>query len=186
VSFSFSSALNNLVGNTPGANVSNVVQCLNDLKTYMNGNIDATNLANQAVTNAKIANQAVSTNQIFPASITADKLNAAPGQQAWQTVAFAVGSWSGSVAYFKDSLGLVHLRSDVLTLNSGGTISGGTTLFTLPVGYRPGNSQVFVISAGGAAGNGCTITSAGVVTTANGQADGNTLAFAGVHFRAEN
>jgi hypothetical protein len=45
--FSFTgAALNNLVGNTPGANVSNLVTLLNDLKTFINGgNLDDTNLA---------------------------------------------------------------------------------------------------------------------------------------------
>jgi len=44
--FAYSSALNNLVGNTPGANVSSLVQCLNDLKTFLNSpNLDSTNIA---------------------------------------------------------------------------------------------------------------------------------------------
>lgn len=39
-------AFSNLVGGTPGANVSNLVQLLNDLKTFLNGaNLDATNIA---------------------------------------------------------------------------------------------------------------------------------------------
>jgi hypothetical protein len=39
-------ALANLVGNTPGANVSNLVTLYNDLKTFINGgNLDFTNLA---------------------------------------------------------------------------------------------------------------------------------------------
>lgn len=45
--FSFTgSALSNLNGNTPGANVSNLVTLLNDLKTFLNApNLDFTNLA---------------------------------------------------------------------------------------------------------------------------------------------
>lgn len=44
--FNFSAAINNLVGNTPGANVANLVQVLNDIKTFLNGgNLDYSNLA---------------------------------------------------------------------------------------------------------------------------------------------
>jgi hypothetical protein len=40
------SALSNLVGNTPGANVSNLVTMYNDIKTFLNGaNLDGTNIA---------------------------------------------------------------------------------------------------------------------------------------------
>jgi len=62
-------------------------------------------------------------------------------QQAWQTPTL-LNSWAnygGSynpAGYFKDSMGIVHLR---------GLVRSGTasTIFTLPVGYRPDYRQLF-------------------------------------------
>ena len=38
--------------------------------------------------------------------------------------------------YFKDEFGIVHLSGDIIS----GAIAVGTTLLTLPVGYRPRNN----------------------------------------------
>lgn len=48
-------------------------------------------------------------------------------------------------AYFKDQLGIVHLRGAVKNI-SNAQVNGGTLfyLFKLPVGYRPANWEVFV------------------------------------------
>lgn len=93
----------------------------------LNGNVDSANLANNAVITSKLANNAV----------TAVKIET---QQAWQAVVYANGwadydatEWFGG-QYYKDSLGIVHLRGLLRT----GTVTSGTTMFTLPAGYRPG------------------------------------------------
>ena len=49
------------------------------------------------------------------------------------------GGLSAPAGYHKDALGYVHLRGDIKS----GTTTPFTTLFTLPVGYRP----AFVINA---------------------------------------
>lgn len=71
-------------------------------------------------------------------ALTAAKMAAVPaGQQAWQAPTL-LNSWTNygggfsEAAYYKDSLGMVHLRGMV----RGGAI--GSNAFVLPVGYRPG------------------------------------------------
>lgn len=79
-------------------------------------------------------------------ALTAAKMTAVPaGQQAWQAPTLLNGwtnydatTWD-PVGYMKDSLGFVHLRGFV----KGGTISTGTIVFKLPVGYRPEKSSYF-------------------------------------------
>lgn len=43
-------------------------------------------------------------------------------------------------SYFKDSFGVVHLAGMI----SGGTTTAGTGLFTLPEGYRPSKTEIFL------------------------------------------
>ena len=65
-------------------------------------------------------------------------------QEAWQTPTF-LNSWVNyentynPAGYFKDSLGIVHLRG----LVKNGT--NNTTIFTLPVGYRPSNRELLTV-----------------------------------------
>ena len=65
-------------------------------------------------------------------------------QELWQTPTFQ-NSWVNyensynPAGYFKDSLGIVHLRGLV---RSG---TNNTTIFTLPVGYRPSNRELQTI-----------------------------------------
>ncbi|MBC1224977.1 hypothetical protein GNF10_16985 [Nostoc sp. UCD121] len=65
-------------------------------------------------------------------------------QELWQTPTFQ-NNWVNydntynPVGYFKDSLGIVHLRGLV---RSG---TNNTTIFTLPVGYRPSNRELQAI-----------------------------------------
>lgn len=62
-------------------------------------------------------------------------------QEAWQNVAankfqsgwVNYGHSYNPAGYFKDSLGIVHLRG----LVKNGTVGGNATIFTLPTGYRP-------------------------------------------------
>ena len=70
-------------------------------------------------------------------------------QQAWQTPTFQnawvnYGGVYNPAGYFKDSLGIVHLRGLVKT----GTIA--TAVFTLPAGYRPAYRQLMVSISNGA------------------------------------
>jgi len=64
-------------------------------------------------------------------------------QEGWQTPTFQNG-WENysteynSAAYFKDSLGVIHLRG--LVKNGSGTI------FTLPQGYRPARRELFGVA----------------------------------------
>lgn len=70
------------------------------------------------------------------------------------------GAYSGT-AYWKDALGNVW----VYLAATGGT--NGTTVFTLPAGYRPGRQFVFTSYVGTTAGYGIVATS-GTVTPAGG------------------
>lgn len=74
----------------------------------------------------------------------------------WQNVAFQ-GSWvnfdaSGSsfddCAFMKDAMGFIHLRG----ITKSGTVGVGTPIFTLPVGFRPGQQKHFVIISNDALG----------------------------------
>lgn len=109
-------------------------------------------------------------------------------EQAWQTIALAGGPTYSptTLAYFKDSLGMVHLRGDLITL-SVANASAGATLCTLPAGYRPVSTQGFTLAnLISNAVTPITITSAGVVATVNGLTAGLSYSFGLVHFRAEN
>lgn len=74
------------------------------------------------------------------------------------------GAYSGT-AYWKDALGNVW----VYLAATGGT--NGTTVFTLPVGYRPGRQFVFTAYVGSGAGYGIVATS-GTVTPAGASSTG--------------
>ena len=98
-------------------------------------------------------------NSVVTANITDDSVTAAKieNQESWNEVG-AVGkpaflnSWVNygapfeSAAFMKDSMGFVHLK---------GLVKNGTNLsqiFTLPVGYRPASSEIFVSNNTGAFG----------------------------------
>jgi hypothetical protein len=84
----------------------------------------------------------------------------------WQVIATFTNSWQdvgggyGSVAYLQDLSGFIHLRGVV----TGGTLN--TTIFTLPVGFRPQNTLVFP-SISGSFFCSIQITSDGQVTQIN-------------------
>lgn len=108
--------------------------------------------------------------------------------QTWQTITLPASLSSGSLAYYKDSLGIVRFRGDAFVGAS--TTSPGAVLCTLPAGYRPGtthNGSIQQVS--GAAPAPATISTAGVITLGSQQlvAVGNTYAFTPLGgFRAEN
>lgn len=53
------------------------------------------------------------------------------------------GSTFAPVAYYKDSYGIVHMQG---LLKDGGVYTAGTILFTLPVGFKPAQEQIFVVN----------------------------------------
>ena len=78
--------------------------------------------------------------------------------------------------YWKDSMDVVHLQGTI----KDGTATPGTTLFTLPSGYRPSDLVSFPVTSNGAFGS-VNITSAGVVSI---EAGSNTsFALDGITFR---
>lgn len=101
-------------------------------------------------------------------------------QNSW-TVPYP-GVWNAP-AFWKDSSGVVRL---------GGLISGGilnTTMFTLPVGFRPssigsGNGRIFVVSAGSNFGELRVLDSGNVLL--NVGLVSSWISLDGVSFRAEN
>jgi hypothetical protein len=106
-------------------------------------------------------------------------------QPSWTTVTFQNswvnygGGW-GSVAFFKDTNGIVHLRG----LAMSGTC--GNAAFTLPTGYRPGASLLLTVNTNQTFGRVDVQTNGGVVPGANGGACNNTwVSFDGITFLAE-
>jgi len=84
------------------------------------------------------------------------------------------GGSLSNAGYYKDPLGRVHLRGSV---KSG---TAGTSIFTLPSGYRPAADRVFAVDANGAHCQ-LTVTSSGTVVPAAG--GGNTqISLDGVSF----
>jgi hypothetical protein len=92
-----------------------------------------------------------------------------------------------NVGYMKDSLGFVHIKGTI----KGGTTTGGTTLFTLPSGYRPSQPATFpTISNSNSSGftavlNNVSIKPTGEVYLPNPGSGNVWLALDGITFRAE-
>jgi microcompartment protein CcmK/EutM len=86
--------------------------------------------------------------------LTVSTAGSSIAQESWTGASFAT-NWQDysvsyqPVSYFKDSLGLVHLRG--LAKCTTGT-TPGTTIFTLPVGYRPAKIEMFAVRSNDAAG----------------------------------
>lgn len=59
-------------------------------------------------------------------------------------VNYGISSVLQVAGYMKDSMGFVHLRGAI----KNGTTTAGTTLFTLPAGYRPLGPEIFVTATG--------------------------------------
>ena len=76
------------------------------------------------------------------------------------------GGINDTVAYFKDSLGMIHLKGFM----SGGTL--GVSAFLLPVGYRPLLAATFATVANNAIGAITVTSSGGVIMGANGLGTG--------------
>lgn len=90
-------------------------------------------------------------------------------QESW-TAPSLLNSWAdygggyNPAGYFKDSLGIVHLRG----LVKDGTI--GQAIFTLPAGYRPATGEVFVVISNAALGRADVIAAGNVVATTGNNA----------------
>lgn len=80
--------------------------------------------------------------------------------------------------FWRDSSGIVHLRGLIKL----GTVGFGTPVFTLPVGFRPGQNILLGVHANGAEGRMDIDTSGnvGIIAGSNGYVAINTC------FRAEN
>lgn len=87
------------------------------------------------------------------------------------------GGGFGTVGYFKDKNGIVHIKG----LVSGG--STGTDIFTLPTGYRPSGNLIFMQLANNAIAR-IDVQSDGSVYYSSGQS-GVFLTLSGISFRAE-
>lgn len=141
----------------------------------LNGGIDSGNIADGAVTTAKITNKAATLAKINGGTtagvLTTDASGnvTANAQQAWQSPTFQngwinYGSSFETAGYMKDELGFVHLKGMV----KNGT--AGAAIFTLPVGYRPA-ADVYSLNANGGSSpyvGIVAVTSAGVVKNDTG------------------
>lgn len=116
-----------------------------------------------------------------PGNATGDRSWTAPTLlNAWAQVA----GWS-TVGFRKDGQGFVHLRGRL----TGGI--AGTTIFTLPAGYRPGSGTMYFMCTATSSGDGIAANdyiSVGTDGTVKDQADGGTnrIALDGITFLAEN
>jgi hypothetical protein len=126
---------------------------------------------------------ALDTANLADGAVTAAKIEA---QQAWQTTALA--GLSGSLRYYKDSLGIVRVRGD--GFSAAAIVTAGTTLLTLPAGYRPGVTHPFTVFRTDNPNQiqlQASISTAGVVVaTIALAATPGAYSFAPLTFRAEN
>lgn len=98
--------------------------------------------AGLSVSHAKTADSATS----LAPSEAFHVLGAGDFQNGW----VALGAGGSTPAYFKDQLGIVHLRGELKSGTSSNTATGD--MFTLPAGYRPAENQQF--RGGDATGSG--------------------------------
>lgn len=128
-----------------------------------------TDFTNMAHTHANAAGGGqIGTAGIASNAVTASKIET---QQGWQALPYN-NSWVdydttlwGGGQYYKDSLGIVHMRG----LIKGGTAGSGITVGTLPVGYRPQTfNQLFLVATNDVYGrlevhpDGTVVTGAGI------------------------
>ena len=103
-------------------------------------------------------------------------------QENWHAVTFMDGwqnysSQYNPAGYFKDSVGMVHLRG----LVKGGAV-GNKTIFVLPVGYRPQKRELHVVCTNPNVSGRADITTDGRVVPLAGNA--GWLSLDGITFRA--
>lgn len=85
------------------ADASDISTPINQIVTQVNGNLDSTNLADNAVTTAKIVDANVTTAKIADAAVTNAKLSTAAGEVggAWKTWTPTWTNATGTTAYAK-------------------------------------------------------------------------------------
>ena len=118
----------------------------------------------------------------------------APGQPAFNdscgTASWINWNFGGTsfneVGFYKDSVGIVHLKGLAAQWCGGGN-GAGATIFTLPVGYRPLETELQVTLSNNAV-NRINVNANGTVVPelAVGSASGQWISLDGVSFRAEN
>lgn len=97
------------------------------------------------------------------------------GQPAFTNSWTNYGSGWAPASFWRDPLGFVHLRG----LVKSGTV--GNAAFTLPPGFRPKESESFVVMSNGAVGRVDVLTD-GTVTPASPSSN-TWVSLSGIHFR---
>jgi hypothetical protein len=114
----------------------------------------------------------------------------AAGQPGFTFAWANFGSVHNTVAFYKDPLGVVHLRgiadcSHVIDCEPG---TGSATIFILPPGYRPVAQEAFpMLTSASGANPRVDVTSSGAVVLRNPRLDdsGDWLSLDGITFRAD-
>lgn len=152
---------------------------------------------NAASVNGIAANTTPTANQLLPLDSSSKfPLSVLPSGTAWATVPYAAGwgdydattnQWVGG-RYMKDIAGFVHLKGLVRNV-SGSTKAGGSTIATLPVGFRPSNTMRAAVA--GAVTASPAITWITILYTGEIQSDSSIpnsewISLGGINFMAEN
>jgi len=146
-----------------------------------------------AVTTPKLVDLGVSTAKIGAKQVTAPKIE---DQPAWTAFPFAspggTGAWSGTVEYYKDSVGIVRIRGNAVLAGAPASVMN---ICSMPVGYRPGINLTLAVPRVDSPAAGSIVTMAELIAYATGawQAPGSpgtwaagTYSFSGISYRAEN
>ncbi len=148
------------------------------------------NLSGVTVPNASHANSAGSATNASHASTADTAQTLAPpeafhiigasGEPAFENVWVALAGGGSTPGFYKDQLGVVHLRGEFKNGTSSNTSTGD--MFTLPTGYRPAENQQF--RGGDASGSGnIAVLASGEVRALSG-AGNALLSVDGFTFRA--
>jgi len=101
----------------------------------------------------------------------------ATGEPAFQNSWVNFGSPYTTAAFYKDSFNRIHLKGVVKS----GTVD--TTIFTLPVGYRPAKEGIFSANGGGITHVRLDISTTGGVGTISSSINSD-ISLDGISFRA--
>lgn len=93
-----------------------------------------------------------------------------------------VGNENVSAGYYTDTLGIIHCVGDV----SGGAITDGIDIFSLPLGSRPSNTHTFNVASGSSVGStNITVNADGTVSIYGANGNNTYLSLDGISFKAE-